>query len=173
MSGAQRKLAAAALLLVAAGILFGFGHAVAVRYNTLPVLQYRAQWTTAALAAQHGPNEAIQAAGRNSYTYTRVVDAHTHVIKLATVLLILALIYPLVSLPEKRKRMLAIMFLAGNCVFPLGVLAEIYVRGRSAQVLAAAGAMLVIFAFAGLLWGLLQGSWRRASLQSRKESSRV
>jgi len=158
MSSSQRKLAAAALLLVAVGILFGFGHAVAVRYNTLPVLQYRTHWTAAALAAQHGPNEAIQATGHKSYAYTRVVDAHTHIIKLATVLLVLALIYPLVALPEKRKRMLAIMFLAGNCVFPLGVLAEIYVRGRSAQALAAAGAMLVIVAFAGMLWGLLQGT---------------
>jgi len=79
-------------------------------------------------------------------------------------LLLVALIYPVVSLPEKRKRMLAIMFLVGSSVFPLGVLAEIYVRGRSAQALAAAGAMLVILAFAGMLCGLLQGTTPGADL---------
>lgn len=166
MSGSQRRLAAAALLLVAAGILLGFAHAVAVRYNTLPVLQYRAHWMAAALASQHGPSGAIQAAEHKSYTYTRVVDAHTHLIKLATVLLLVALVYPLISLPEKRKRILAIMFFAGSCAFPLGVLAEIFVRGRSAQALAAAGAMLVILAFAGLLWGLLRGTAARVELSA-------
>ena len=158
MSGSQRTLTVAALLLVAAGILVGLGHAAAVRYNTLPVLQYRAHWTAAALASENSPRDAIQAAEHKSYTYTRVVDAHTHIIKLATVLLLAALVYPLIGLPEKRKRTLAIVFLAGICVFPLGVLAEIYVQGRSAQAVAAAGAMLVILGFAGMVWGLLRGS---------------
>jgi len=162
MSGSQRTLTVAALLLVAAGILVGFGHAVAVQYNTLPVLQYRAHWTAAALASQNGPRDAIQAAEHESYTYTRVVDAHTHIIKLATVLLLAALVYPLIGLPEKRKRTLAIVFLTGICVFPLGVLAEIYVQGRSAQAVAAVGAMLVILGFAGIVWGLLRGSASRA-----------
>jgi len=158
MTGSQRRLATTALLLVAAGILFGFAHAVAVRYNTLPVLQYRAHWMAATLASEHGPGGVIQAGEHKSYTYTRIVDAHTHIIKLATVLLLVALVYPLISLPEKRKRILAIMFFAGTCAFPLGVLAEIFVQGRSAQALAATGATLVILAFAGLLWGLLRGT---------------
>jgi|SRR5713101_1030036 hypothetical protein len=162
MSGSQRTLTVAALLLVAAGIVFGFAHAAAVRYNTLPVLQYREHWTAAALASQNGRRDAIQAAEHKGYTYTRVVDAHTHIIKLATVLLLVALVYPLISLPEKRKRTLAIVLITGVCVFPLGVLAEIYVQGRSAQVVAAVGALLVILAFAGMVWGLLRGSATRA-----------
>src|SRR5713226_3738246 len=162
MSSTQRRLAAAALLLVATGILVGFAHAAIVRYNTLPVLQYRAHWTAASLATQHGSREVIQAAGHKSYTYTRVVDAHTHIIKVATVLLLVALVYPLICLPEKRKRTLAIVLLTGICLFPLGVLAEIYVRGRSAQAVAAVGAMLVVLAFAGMVWGLLRGSAARA-----------
>jgi hypothetical protein len=162
MNGFQRTLMAAALLLVAAGIVAGFAHAAAAQYNTLPVLQYRAHWAAASLASQNGPRDAIQAAEHKAYTYTRVVDAHTHIIKLATVLLLVALVYPLICLPDKRKRILAIMFLVGICVFPLGVLAEIYVRGRSAQVVAAVGAMLVILGFAGMVWGLLRGSVSRA-----------
>jgi hypothetical protein len=158
MSGSQRILTWAALLLVAAGILVGFGHAVVVRYNTLPVLQYRAHWTAAALASQNGPRDAIEAAEHQSYTLTRVIDAHTHLIKLATVLLLMALVYPLIDLPEKRKRTLGITLLTGICVFPLGVVAEIYVQGRSAQAVAAAGALLVILPFAGMVWGLLRGS---------------
>jgi len=157
MSGSQRTLTVAALLLVAAGILLGIGHALAVRYNTVQVLQYRAQWAATSLASQHGPTNAIQAAEHKSYIYTRVVDAHTHIIKLATVLLLIALLYPLIALPEKRKRTLAILLLTGICLFPLGVLAEIYVQGRSAQAAAAAGALLVILTFGGMVWGLLRG----------------
>jgi hypothetical protein len=156
MSSTQSRLAAAALLLVATGILVGFAHAAIVRSNTVPVLQYRAHWTAASLATQHGSREVVQAAEHKSYTYTRVVDAHTHLIKVATVLLLVALVSPLIALSEKRKRTLAIMFLAGNCAFPLGVLAEIYVHGRLAQALAAVGAILIIVAFAGVLWGLLR-----------------
>jgi hypothetical protein len=162
MSGSQPTLTAAALLLVAAGLVVGFAHAAAVHSNTLPVLQYREHWTAATLASQNGPREAIQAAQHKSYAYTRVIDAHTHIIKLATVLLLVALVYPIIRLPEKRKRTLAIMLIAGICVFPLGVLAEIYVRGRSAQAVAAIGALLVILGFGGLVWGLLRGSAARA-----------
>lgn len=157
MSGWQRTLTNAALLLIAAGIIVGFAHAAAVRYNTLPVLQYRAHWTAAALASQNGPRDAIQAAKQKSYSYTRVVDAHTHIIKLATVLLLVALVYPLIGLPERGKRALATAFLMGICLFPLGVWAEIYVRGGSAQAVAVAGALLVVGAFAGMVWGLVRG----------------
>jgi len=162
MNCLQRTLTVAALLLVSAGILVGIGHAVAVRYNTLPVLQYRAHWAASSLASQYGPSDAIQAAEHRSYIYTRVVDAHTHIIKLATVLLLAALVYPLIGLPEKRKRTLAFLLLTGICLFPLGVLAEIYVQGSSAQVAAAAGALLVVLAFGGMVWGLLRGSAGRA-----------
>lgn len=158
MSSWQRRLTAAALWLVAAGIVVGLAHAAAVRYNTLLVLQSRAHWTAAELALQNDPQQAIEAAENKSYTSIRIVDAHTHIIKLATVLLLLPLVYPLINLPEKQKRTLSIALLTGICVFPLGVLAEIYVRGRSAQAIAAAGAMLIILAFAGLIWGLLRGS---------------
>jgi hypothetical protein len=161
MSSWQRTLTAAALWLVATGIVVGLGHTTAVRSNTLPVLQYRAHWTAAELASQNGPQQAIQAAENNSYTLTRIVDAHTHIIKLATLLLLLALVYPLIHLPEKQKRTLSIALLTGICVFPLGVVAEIYVRGHSAQAIAAAGAMLIILTFAGMIWGLLRSSAAR------------
>lgn len=155
MSTSQRKLTCAALLLVAAGILFGFVQAAIARYDTLPVLQYRSHWMATGVASQSTSSNHIQAAEPKSYTYSRVIDAHTHFIKVATVLLLFALLYPLVSLPEKRKHALAVMFVVGNFAFPAGVLAEIYVRGWRAQALAAAGALLIIVAFAGMLWGLL------------------
>lgn len=155
MNGPQRMLIRAGLLLIAAGILLGFGHGLMVRYKTFPVLQYRAHRTAATLSSQNGPSELIQAAEHQSYTYTRAIDAHTHLIKVATVLLLFGLVYPLCSLSEKRRRVLGMMFLAGNCLFPLGVFAEIYIQGRSAQALSALGALLVILSFAGMLWGLL------------------
>jgi hypothetical protein len=156
VSGWQRALTSAALWLVAAGIVVGFAHAMVVRYDTMPVLQYQAHWNAAGLASQPVSRETIEAAEHKSYTYTRVVDAHTHIIKLATVLLLVALVYPLIGLPEKRKQILSVVLVTGMCLFPLGVAAEIYVRGRSAQAVAAIGALLVILAFAGLVWGLVR-----------------
>src|SRR5205807_10329293 len=58
-------------------------------------------------------------------------------------------------------------------LFPLGVVAEIYVRGRSAQAIAAAGAMLVILAFAGLIWGLLRGSGPQRPGRSEEHTSEL
>lgn len=156
MSNWQRKLVVGALLLIAVGILLGFADATIVRYGTMPVLQYRAHRMAAELAARGAPEETIRAAAFESYTNTRLVDAHTHIIKVATVLLLIAFIYPQISLPEKPKRVLAVMFLTGNCAFPLGVLAEIYVQGRPAQALAAIGAVLIVTSFAGMLWGLIR-----------------
>lgn len=158
MTTVQRRLLKIALLLVAAGIAFGFVHAALVRYNTIPVLQYRAHWTAASLAAQNGPAEAIEAAQQATYAHTRVIDAHTHIIKLATVLLLVAILYPLIAIPEKRKRQLTTTLAAGICLFPLGVLSEIYLRAQTGQALAAIGAILVILSFAGLAWGLLRSS---------------
>lgn len=163
MSAAQRTLIRIALLLVAAGIALGFFHATVVRYNTMPVLQYQAHWTAASPAAESGAEAAIRAAEYQSYTYTRVVDAHTHIIKLATVLLLIAILYPLIALPEKRRRMVAIAMVVGIFVFPLGVLSEIYLRGPLGPAVAAIGAMLVILSFAGLVWGLHRSSVSRTS----------
>ena len=162
MNGWQRKFALAALWLIAVGILGGLWHAAAVRYSSALVLHSGARWTAADLASRNSPQQFVEAAEHRSYTLTRVVDAHTHIIKLATLLLLIALLYPLVDLPEKRKTALSALFLTGTCVFPLGVLAEIIVGGRVGQPIAAAGALLVIVSFAGVGWGVLIGSRNRA-----------
>lgn len=149
MSNWQRRLACAALLLVAAGIALGFVQAAIATYDTFPVLQYRHQ----VAASERGLSQIVEP---NSYRYVRVVDAHTHFIKVATVLLLIAILYPVISLGEKLKRALALMLLAGNVVFPAGVLSEIYIPGWTGQAVAAAGALLLIAAFAGIVWGLLR-----------------
>lgn len=165
MSGTQRSMFIASLTLICAGVVLGFVHARRVDHGTLLVLreQYKDEWLAGTTQAAGTPANTITNAKQMNYRYVRVVDAHTHIIKLGTVLLLVALIQPLVSLPEKRKRDLATMFIVGSCIFPAAVLAEVAVRGWTAQAAAALGALLIIVSFAGFVYGLLLGTTPQTS----------
>jgi hypothetical protein len=152
----QKTLVSAALILVAIGVTLGLVYAATERYETFPVLQHRAFWAAASTAGQDGSDDLSHSLQHDVYTYVRIIDAHTHLIKIGTVVLLIALVYPLISLPEGRKRSLGWMLVAGNCIFPLGVLGEIYIPGRLPQAIAAAGALLVIVSFAAMFYGLLR-----------------
>jgi len=158
MTSSQKLLVNAALWLTGVGIIVGFLQAALVRYETFPVLQHRAHWAAAALPVQDSASQPTPSAERQAFVYTRLIDAHTHVIKVATVMLLVALLFPLITIPEGKKRMLTVLFVVGNVFFPVGVVAEIYVEGYPAETLAAVGALLIIIAFAGFLWGLVRGS---------------
>jgi hypothetical protein len=163
MKNMQKTLTSAALILVTMGVALGLVYATAERSETFPVLQYRAFWAAASTPGQSDSTNLSRNFQHDVYTYVRVIDAHTHLIKIATVILLIVLVYPLISLPENRKRSLGWMLVAGNCVFPLGVLGEIYIPGRFPQAVAAAGALLVVTSFAALLYGLLSGTGKSST----------
>jgi hypothetical protein len=153
-----KTLASAALMLAAIGIALGLVYSAAERYETFPLLQFREFWAAASTAGAANYKDLSQSLEHDVFTYVRVIDAHTHLIKIATVVLLIALVYPLVLLPEKRKRLLGWMMVAGNCIFPFGVLGEIFVPGWIPQAVAAAGALMVIVSFALMFYGLLRGT---------------
>ena len=145
MTSVQRGIFIAALLLAAGGIGLGFVQAAMVGHATAPVQNFRTQWTAASQGATVDPV---------SYRNVRVIDAHTHIIKLASVLLLIGLMYPLIAISERAMRWLAVLFVAGSCLFPLGVVGEIYIDGLAPQAVAALGALLVLISFSVVLWGL-------------------
>jgi hypothetical protein len=145
-------------MLVAIGIALGLVYAAAERYETFPLLQYREFWAAASTAGAAEYKDLSQSLQHDVFTYVRAIDAHTHLIKIATLVLLIALVYPVISLPEKRKRAIGLLLVAGNCIFPLGVLGEIFVPGWIPQAVAAAGALMVIVSFALMFYGLLRGA---------------
>ena len=165
MTGTQRNVSIAALILLCIGVGLGFVHAWQVNHSTLLVLreQYKEGWLARTTQSTATADDLLRAAKQMNYRYLRIVDAHAHIIKLATVLLLVALIQPLVRLSEARKRALAATFVVGSCIFPIGVLAEISVKGWPPQAVAAFGAVLVMLSFAGLLYGLLLGTHSSSS----------
>jgi len=156
----QRLVFIAAFVFIACGIVFGFIHAWSVNHGTLLVLreQYKDGWLASTIQPSNPPDDPLSRAKQMNYRYVRVVDAHTHIIKLGTVLLLVGLVQPLVVLPLKRKRALAAMFIVGSCIFPSAVLAETSIKGPLPQIFAAFGALLVIVSFAGFLYGLMLGT---------------
>ncbi len=152
----QRSLAVAALALMLLSSIGGLVHAFSTGHETL--LRLREHHEPAFTQAARGRTEASQTelehAIRQNFGHVRVIDAHTHVIKLASLALMLSFIVPLLPLTDRGRRMLAVTFLAGTLLFPGGVLAQVWMPGVVFQGVAAIGAVLVIAALVTTVYGL-------------------
>lgn len=159
MTASQRWLIFSGLALAGAGMVFGFVYTYAVDHQTLPLLReaYRDAFTAAASNDAGSSQAALERAGAINHKYVRLVDVHTHVIKLAIVILLAGLVYPLVGLSEKTKKLAACCFVVGSLIYPLGVFAEVSSASLVPKVAAGGGALLVIASFAVILAGLFRG----------------
>jgi hypothetical protein len=159
MTASQRWLIFSGLVLAAAGMVFGFVYTYAVDHQTLPLLReaYREAFTAAAANDATTSQAALERAGAMNYKYVRIVDVHTHLIKLATVLLLAGLVYPLVAWSEKIKKLAALCFVAGSLIFPSGVFLENFSSSLVPKAAAGGGALLAIASFAVILAGLFRG----------------
>jgi len=159
MNSPEKTLLTGGMLLLVAGLLFGAVYGYLVQHETLLVLResYRTLLAASAAGDQSATQAALERARRMNYVYVRAVDVHTHLIKMASVVLLIGLVYPMVAFSERARRALAALFLAGAWLFPLGVFAEIFWQGLLPQMLAAAGASAAIAALAGIVGGLYRG----------------
>lgn len=156
----QRPLAAGALALMLAGSAGGLMHGLSVGHESLlslrehhqPVFEQaaRGDMTAARAKLQH-------AIGRN-FRYVRVIDAHTHIIKLASLALLLSFLLPLLPLGDPIRHAAGRGFLSGAVLFPGGVLLQVWVPGLLFQSVAALGAVLVIAAMGVVVLGLFRFS---------------
>lgn len=146
----QRTLAAGALALMLAGSAGGLVHGLLVEHETLLGLREHHQpaFEHAARGDMDSARAHLQQAIHGNFRYVRVIDAHTHVIKLASLALLLAFLLPLLPLGERARRVTAVAFLTGTILFPGGVLLQVCVPGLWFQAVAALGAGLVIAAMA-------------------------
>lgn len=155
----QRSLAVGALALMLLSSAGGLLHGLTVNHETLLRLREHHQpaFAHAAQGQMGAARSELQQAIRHNFRYVRIIDAHTHVIKLATLALLLSFIVPLLPLTDRGRRALAGAFMAGALLFPGGVLGQVWVPGAIFQSIAALGAGLVIAAMGTVVLGLFSG----------------
>ena len=155
MNSSRKLLILGGLALAILGMCYGLVYAVFIEHQTLDGLG--ASLTAAFVQAAGGDlpaaNRSLELYARNAYVYVRQVDAHSHWIGLAMILIILGIAFDRVGLSERLKFMLAAMLLVGSALFPLGVLMQTWVAGPLPQAIAALGAAVVTVGLLGTAVG--------------------
>ena len=159
MSGSRKLLLFGGLALAAFGMLYGLHYALFIEHQTLDGMG--GSLTTAFIAvANRNPaqaRDALQAYGDTKYNYVRQVDAHSHWIGLAMLMIVFGLVVDRVNLDEGIRRWLAIILLAGSVLFPFAVLLQTARHGgMCASGLAVVASALVTIALAGIMYGIVR-----------------
>jgi hypothetical protein len=82
------------------------------------------------------------------------VDAHSHWIGLAMLMIVLGALFARVNFSEGVRQAIALALLVGSAVFPLAVLLQTYHPGAmELKALTVASSGLVILALAATAWG--------------------
>jgi hypothetical protein len=126
---ARRLLIFGGIALIAGGMLFGDIFAVFVLH------QNGGQTGRALLAASEAVSagnalavkEAFQGIGGLLEDHGTKVDAHVHMTDAGYLALLLALIQPYVALPQRRKKLLAGLFITAGMLLPVGIFLIHYV----------------------------------------------
>jgi hypothetical protein len=170
---ARRLLIFGGIALVAGGMLFGDIFAVFVLH------QNGGETGRALLAASEAASAGNSKAVKE--TFERIgglledrgtkVDAHVHMTDAGYLSLLLALLQPWVALPQRRKKILAGLFVASGLLLPVGIFLIHYVGlgyspfaaiGWASVVADSAGALLIVVLFAEAygFWRFLRGNER-------------
>jgi hypothetical protein len=163
---ARRLLVFGGIALIAGGMLFGDIFAVFVLHQNGGATGHAL--LAAAEAVRAGNSNAVQAAfqriGGLLEDHGTKVDTHVHMTDAGYLALLLALIQPCVALPQKRKKLLAGLFIAGGLLLPVGIFLIHYVGlaycpfamiGWASVLADSAGALLIL-----VLIGEGYGFWR-------------
>jgi hypothetical protein len=163
---ARRMLVIGGIALILVGMIFGDIFAVFILHPNADRIGESLLAASRAVAAQdaQGAASAFQNIGGLLENRGTKVDAHVHMIAFGYLALLLALLQPFVAFDERRKKILAKMFLFGAILLPVGVFLIHYVGLAFSPVEAIGWAS--IFADLGGLFiflvcaGELAGLWR-------------
>lgn len=156
MTGSSRLLIFGGLALASFGMLYGLHYALLVEHQTLDRLGGSLAQAFAQAADRHPAQSraALDAYGETKYDYVRQVDAHSHWIGLAMLMIVLGVLFERVSFAESIRQAIALSLLVGSGVFPLSVILQTYHHGAMGlKALAVASSALVIGAMAATAWG--------------------
>ena len=149
MKRPQQLLAVTGLALAVCAMTYGFYYAVWVEHQTLDTIggSLAGAFQDAARGQIAPAHAKFDAYARAKYVYTREVDAHSHWIGLAMILLILAALWDRLAFGATGRSILAVALIAGAVLFPAGVLSQNYLPAPDGQVLAVTGTALLLVGF--------------------------
>jgi hypothetical protein len=126
---ARRLLIFGGVALIVGGMLFGDIFAVFGLHQNGGQTGQALMVASQAVAARNPPSvsSAFARIGSLLEDHGTKVDAHVHMTDAGYLALILALVQPYVSLPQKRKKQLAWLFVAGGLLLPIGIFLIHYV----------------------------------------------
>jgi hypothetical protein len=154
---ARQLLLFGGIALAILGMSYGLWYAVFAEHQALDGIGHSLSSAFQAAAERNSAEakDSLLSYRQAKYVYDRQVDVHGHWIGLAMLLLVLAIGFDHVGLPEKIKLLLAWALSLGSVLFPLGVLMQTWSDGPLPRVIAIAGSALVIASLAGVVLGLL------------------
>jgi hypothetical protein len=156
VTGSSRLLIFGGLALAAFGMLYGLHYAVFAEHQTLDQLGGSLTQAFQHAADRHSAQSkaALDVYGTTKYDYVRQVDAHSHWIGLAMLMIVLGVLFERVNFSEGMRQAIALSLLAGSAVFPLSVILQTYHHGATIlKALAVVSSGLVIVAMAATAWG--------------------
>ena len=155
MSGSRKLLLAGGLALVLWSMSYGLWYALFDEHQTLEKMGGSLATGFARAAERKLPeaNASIDEYAATRFEYVREVDVHSHWGGLATLLLLLGLVFDRVGYAERHRKVLALLLVSGSVLFPLGVILQTFDRGIGPQALAAVGSAMVIIALGAVALG--------------------
>jgi hypothetical protein len=159
MSADRKLLIIGGLVLAALGMIYGLHYALFVEHQTLASMGGALAEAFVSAANRNLPQShaAVDVYAKTKYAYVRQVDVHSHWIGLGMVLILFGSFFDRVSLPLRARFYVALIFLAGAFLFPLGVLLQTVMNGPLPSMLAVCGSAFVIIALSLSAWGLSRG----------------
>jgi hypothetical protein len=156
MSSASKLLIFGGLTLAAFGMLYGLHYALFVEHQTLDRMggSLTTSFVDAAERNLPAAQLAVEEYAETKYDYVRQVDAHSHWIGLAMLMVILGLVVERTAFTERTRFYIASALALGSFSFPGAVLLQTFTRSNPlALALAVAGSALVIGATAAATVG--------------------
>ena len=146
MSAARRILLVGGLALALWGMGHGLWYAAFAEHHALNAIRSSLTAAFSGAAQRNAPrvNSSMQQYKEARYVYDRQVDAHSHWIGLAMLLIVLAVCFDRLTLSEQWKALLAWGVLSGAVLFPVGVLLQTFSHGPVPRAIAALGSALEI-----------------------------
>lgn len=159
MSRSRKVLIVGGAALAIIGMLYGLHYAVFVEHQTLDRMggSLAGAFVHAAEHRWDDSQNALTAYRQTKYDYVRQVDAHSHWIGLAMLLIVLSVVFDEVAFSERARFAIALAMLAGSIVFPLGVILQTARMAPLGSSLAIAGSALVIAALGATAAGFVRG----------------
>jgi hypothetical protein len=159
MSTASKLLIFGGLILAAFGMLYGLHYALLVEHQTLDRMGGSLATAFVAAAERNFPTTqlAIDEYAKTKYDYVRQVDAHSHWIGLAMLMVVLGVVVERLAFTERTRFYIALALTLGSFSFPGAVILQTFTHGSPLSLaLALAGSAMVIGAMAAAAVGFVR-----------------